>query len=195
MPNKPISYRLNPLPQSQPPTKPVASAIPENLYKPPQTKAKQPFKPSPSHPSPGALIRSSVISSRPAPDPARFQKSEPQTIARHLLEDSDSARLEQLLRRQESKRYEPSQKPLLKLEQLVIVRRPDQLYQIVLSFNQQPITHQVFRTFKHCAEAAAELEQKFDLSIVSAGETEEAMDAIVRAAAARERVELDCAVV
>ena len=194
MPNKPISYRLNPLPQSQPPTKPIAPAIPENLYKPPSTKVKQPFKPSPAQPAPGAQIRSSVISSRPAPDPARFQKSEPQTIARHLLEDSDSARLEQLLRRQESKRYQPSQKPSLQLEQLVIVRRLEGRYQIVLRFNQQPITHQTFRTLKHCAEAAGELEQKFELSIVADGTTADAIAAIVSAAVMRELVELRCAV-
>ena len=195
MPERPISYRLNPLPQWQPPTKPIAPAIPENLYKRPQTKAKQPFKPSPAQPALGAQIRGSVISSRPAPDPARFQKSQPQTIARYVLDDSDVARLEQLLRRQESKRYKPSQRQSPELEQLAIVRRPDQRYQIVLGFNHQAITHQVFRTFKHCAEAAAELEQRFELSIAMDGVTAEAMEAIVGAAAAREWVELWCAVV
>ena len=193
MPNKPISDRLNPLPQSHPPqrpTKPIAPAIPENLYKPPSPKSKQSFKPSPTsaQSAPSAQIRSCVKPSRPAPDPARFQKSEPQTIARHILKDSDSARLEQLLRRQESKRYEPSQRKSPELEQLAIVRRPDQRYQIVLSFNQQAITHQVFKTFKHCSEAAAELEQRFELSIVSEGTTAEAMEGIVRAAVMRERV-------
>ena len=63
-----------------------------------------------------------------------------------MRDDSDSARLEQLLRRQESKRYQPLQRQSLELEQLSIVRRPDQRYQIVLRFNQQLITHQVFRT-------------------------------------------------
>ena len=199
MPERPKTYRSDHPPYLQPPQrppKPIAPAIPENLYKPPQTKAKQPFKPSQSvaQPAPGAQTRSSVKPSRPAPDPARFQKSEPQTIARHLLNDSDSARLEQLLRRQESKRYQPSQRQSLELEQLEIVRRPDQRYQIVLRFNQQSITHQTFRTLKHCAEAAAELEQRFELSIAMDGATAEAMEVIVRAAVAREWVELECAV-
>ena len=196
-----LSYRLNPLPHSQPPqpqrpTNPTPSDLPENLYRPPQTKVKQSFKPSQSvvQPAPGAQIRSSVISSRPAPDPARFQKSEPQTIARHILKDSDSARLEQLLRRQESKRYEPSQRQSPELEQLAVVRRLDGRYQIVLRFNQQPITHQVFRTLKHCSEAAAELEQRFELSIVADGATAEAIAGIVSAAVMRECVELECAV-
>jgi hypothetical protein len=196
MPNNPLSYHPNP--QSQPPqplSKSVAPAIPENLCKPPQTKSNQPFKPSPSaEPQPGTKIRSSFKPSRPAPDPARLQKSEQQTIARTILDDSDSARLEQLLRRQESKRYQPSKRQSPQLEQLSLVRRPDQRYQIVLRFNQQLITHQVFRTFKHCAEAAAELEQRFELSIVSDGATAEAMEAIVRAAATREWVELGCRV-
>ena len=195
MPERPISYRLNPLPQSQRPTKPIAPAILENLYKPPQTKAKQPFKPSPAQPAPSAQIRSCVKPSRPAPDPVRFQKSESQTIAQHMRNDSDSIRLEHLLRRQESKRYEPSQRQSRELEQLVVVRRSDRLYQIVFGFNQQSITHQVFRTFKHCAEAAAELEQRFELSVATDGATAEALEAIVRAAAAREWVELWCAVV
>ena len=198
MPEQRLSYRLNPLPHSQPPqrpTNPTPSDLPENLYRPPQTKAKQPFKPSPAQPAPGAQIRSSVISSRPAPDPARSQKSEPQTIARHLLEDSDAARLEQLLRRQESKRYEPSQRQSIELEQLAIVRRSDQRYQIVLGWTQEPISCQVFRTLKHCAEAAAELEQQFELGKVADGATVDAMEGIVRAAVARERVELECAVV
>ena len=198
MPERPKTYRPNPLPQSQPPqrpTHPTPLDPPENLYKPPHTKVKQPSKPSPAQPAPGAQIRSSVISSRPAPDPARFQKSESQTIAQHLLDDSDAARLEQLLRRQESKRYEPSQRQSRELEQLAVVRRSDQLYQIVLSFNQQSITHQIFRTFKHCAEAAAELEHRFELSIAMDGATADAIAAIVSAAAAREWVELWCAVV
>ena len=197
MPEQRLSYRLNPLPHSQPPqrpTNPTPSDPPENLYKPPQTKAKQPFKPSPAQPAPGAQTRSSVISSRPAPDPARFQKSEPQTIARHMLEDSDAARLEQLLRRQESKRYQPSQRQSPSLEQLAIVRRLDGRYQIVLGWTQEPITSQVFRTMKHCAEAAAELEQKFELSIAMDGATVEAIAAIVSAATVREWVELWCAV-
>ena len=199
MPNKPLNYRLNPLPHSQPPTKLIAPDIPENLYKPPKTKAKQPSKSSPSaQPAPGAQTRSSVKPSRPAPDPvpdpARFQKSEPQSIARHLLNDSDSARLEQLLRRQESKRYEPLQRQSPELEQLVVVRRPDQQYQIAFGFNHQSITHQVFRTLKHCAEAAAELEQRFELSIAIDGATADAIAAIVSAAVMRESVELECAV-
>ena len=197
MPERPKTYRLNPLPQSQPPqrpTQPVAPAIPENLYKPPSTRAKQPSKPSPAQPAPGAQNHSSVIPSRPAPDPARFQKSESQTIAQHMRNDSDSTRLEHLLRRQESKRYEPSQRQSRELEQLAIVRRPDQRYQIVLRFNQQPITHQVFRTFKHCAEAAAELEHRFELSVAMDGATADAIAAIVSAATVREWVELECAV-
>ena len=198
MPERPKTYRLNPLPHSQPPqrpTHPTPSDPPENLYKPPHTKVKQPSKPSPAQPAPGAQIWSRVKPPRPAPDPARFQKSESQTIAQHMRNDSDSTRLEHLLRRQESKRYEPSQRQSRELEQLVVVRRSDRLYQIVFGFNQQSITHQVFRTFKHCAEAAAELEQRFELSVATDGATAEALEAIVRAAAAREWVELWCAVV
>ena len=197
-----ISYRVNPLPQSEVPQHPSKSVPsvepPENLYKPPSTRTRQPFQPASttvwSAPAVITSISSPVAPSRPAPEPRRVQRSESQTIARHLGNDSDSARLEQLLRRQESKRYQPSQTPSPSLEQLAIVRRPDRLYQIVLRFNQQSITHQVFRTLKHCAEAAAELEQKFELGIVASGETAEAVNAIVRAAVARESVELQCLV-
>ena len=219
MPDQRISYRVNPLPQSevpQHPSKPVPSVEPpENLYKPPSTRTRQPFQPASTTvssasatvnpisspvtpfgpaPDPKPTRGNSIAPSRPAPESNRLQHSEAQTIARHMLKNSDSARLEQLLRRQESKRYQPSQKPSPSLEQLAVVRRPDQRYQIVLRFNQQPITHQVFRTLKHCAEAAAELEQKFELGIVASGETAEAVNAIVRAAVARESVELQCAV-
>ena len=202
MPDQRISYRVNPLPQAEVPQRPSKPSIsqepPENLYKPPSTKTRQSFQPAPttvwSSPSVTNPISSPVAPSRPAPDPRRLQRSESQTIAQHMRNDSDSTRLEQLLRRQESKRYEPSQKPSRELLQLSIVRRPDQRYQIVLSFNQQSITHQVFRTLKHCAEAAAELEQRFEFSIVADRATAEAMEAIVRAAVMREWVELRCAV-
>ena len=195
MPERPKTYRLNPLPHSQPlqrPTHPTPSDPPENLYKPPHTKVKQPSKPSPAQPAPGAQIWSRVKPPRPAPDPARFQKSESQTIAQHMRNDSDSTRLEHLLRRQESKRYELSQRQSRELEQLAIVRRLDQRYQIVLGFNHQAITHQTFRTLKHCAEAAAELEQRFELSIAMDGATADAIAAIVSAAVMRECVELEC---
>ena len=197
MPERPKTYRLNPLPPSQPPqrpTHPTPSDPPENLYKPPHTKVKQLSKPSPAQPAPGAQIWSRVKPPRPAPDPARFQKSESQTIAQHMRNDSDSTRLEHLLRRQESKRYEPSQRLSPGLEQLAVVRRLDGRYQIVLRFNQQSITHQAFRTLKHCSEAAAELEQKFELSIAMDGATAEAIARIVSAAIMRECVELRCAV-
>ena len=203
MPEQRISYRLNRLPESetpQRPTKPVPpSDIPENLYKPLHTKSKQPFKPSRTvaqpAPDPKPTSGNPIAPSRPVPESNRLQHSEAQTIARHMLKNSDSARLEQLLRRQESKRYQPSQRPIPELEQLAVVRRLDGRYQIVLRFNQQSITHQAFRTLKHCAEAAAELEQRFELSIAMDGATAEAMEAIVGAAAAREWVELWCAVV
>ena len=203
MPEQRISYRLNRLPESetpQRPTKPVPpSDIPENLYKPPHTKSKQSFKPSRTVAQPGPDPKPTrgnpIAPSRPVPESNRLQHSEAQTIARHMLKNSDSARLEQLLRRQESKRYQPSQRQSPELEQLAVVRRLDGRYQIVLRFNQQSITHQVFRTLKHCSEAAAELEQRFELSIAMDGATAEAMEAIVGAAAAREWVELWCAVV
>ena len=202
MPEQRISYRLNRLPESetpQRPTKPVPpSDIPENLYKPPHTKSKQPFKPSHTvaqpDPDPKPTRSNPIAPSRPVPESNRLQHSEAQTIARHMLKNSDSARLEQLLRRQESKRYQPSQTPSPSLEQLAIVRRPDQRYQIVLGWTQEPISRQFFRTMKHCAEAAAELEQKFELSIAMDGATADAIAAIVRAAVLRELVELRCAV-
>ena len=193
MPDQRISYQVNPLPQAKVPQRPSKRAIspelPENLYKPPLSKTRQPFQPAakPTRSNP-------VEPPQPASDPRRFQQPEAQTIAQHMRNDSDSARLEQLLRRQESRRYEQLQKPLLKLEQLSIVRRINGGYQIVLRFNQQAISRQVFRTSRHCAEAAAELEQRFELSIAMDGATAEAMEAIVRAAVARERVELECAV-
>ena len=201
MPEQRISYRLNRLPESetpQRPTKPVPpSDIPENLYKPPHTKSKQSFKPSRTVAQPGPDPKPTrgnpIAPSRPVPESTRLQHSEAQTIARHMLKNSDSARLEQLLRRQESKRYQPSQRLSPELEQLAVVRRLDGRYQIVLRFNQQSITHQVFRTLKHCAEAAAELEQRFELRVFADGATVEAMEAIVRAAVARECVELRCA--
>ena len=202
MPEQRISYRLNPLPESetpQRPTKPVPpSEIPENLYKPLHTKSKQPFKPSRTvaqpAPDPKPTRGNPIAPSRPVPESNRLQHSEAQTIARHMLKNSDSARLEQLLRRQESKRYQPSQRQSPELEQLAVVRRLDGRYQIVLRFNQQSITHQVFRTLKHCSEAAAELEQRFELSIAMDGATVDAIARIVSAAIMRECVELRCAV-
>ena len=202
MPDQRISYQVNPLPQAkvpQRPSKPVPSVeLPENLYKPPHSKIRQSFQPASrtvwSAPATANPISSPVTPFKPPPDPRRLQRSESQTIARHMRDDSDSARLEQLLRRQESKRYQPSQRQSPSLEQLAIVRRLEGRYQIVLGFNQQSITHQTFRTTKHCAEAAAELEQRFELSIAMDGATADAIAAIVSAAVMRECVELECSV-
>jgi hypothetical protein len=208
MPARPTPYRINPLPQAeapQCPSEPVPLVeSPENLYKPEKMNPQG----LPRRPKPESTIRetSPIQSSeptrayrnhqRPEQSPALTQRQQVEAleIAQRVQDTSQSSRLEHLLRRQASKRYQSSQRPLVELEQLTIVRRPDRGYQIVLSFNQQAVTHQVFRTFKHCAEAAAELEQRFELSIVSDGATAEAMQAIVRAAATREQVELECAV-
>ena len=202
MPDQRISYQVNPLPQAKVPQRPSKPAIspelPENLYKPPLSKTRQSFQPVSttvwSAPATANPISSPVTAFKPAPDPRRFQRSESQIIARHMRDDSDSACLEQLLRRQESKRYEPSQRQSPELEQLAIVRRLDGRYQIVLRFNQRSLTHQVFRTLKHCAEAAGELEQRFELSIAMDGATADAIARIVSAAIMRECVELRCAV-
>jgi hypothetical protein len=201
MPNQPLNYQYNPLPQAKIPHRPAKPApptdLPENLYKPPLAKAKQSFKRSPST---DKLTRSTAPElSRPAPDPSRFQTTEAQAIARHVLDDSRSSRLEHLLRRQESKRYEhwSKRQPLVALEHLAIAKRPDRRYQIILRCTKQPISGYAFDTKEHCAEAAAELEQRFALGPVVdvlGADVAEAVNAIVRAAVTRERVEQWCSV-
>jgi hypothetical protein len=199
MQNKSISYRYNPLPQAKIPQRPAPPTdLPENLYKPPLAKAKQSFKRSPStvKPEPAHNLTRSTDPklSIPAPDPSRLQTTEAQAIARRVQDTSRSSRLEHLLRRQESKRYEPWQKPqpLVALEHLAIARRPDRRHQIILQRTKQSISGYAFDTKEHCTEAAAELEQRFALGPVVEGmtaEVAEAMEAIVRAAVTRERVE------
>jgi hypothetical protein len=198
MQNKSISYRHNPLPQAKIPQRPAPPTdLPENLYKPPLAKAKQSFKRSPST---AKLTRGKPPESpRPAPDSSRFQTTEAQAIARRVQDTSRSTRLEQLLRRQESKRYEHWQKPQpsMELEHLAIAKRPDRRYQIVIRGTQQPISSYIFETLEHCAEAAGELEQRFALGPMVEGmttEVAEAMEAIVRTAVTREFVKLKFAV-
>jgi hypothetical protein len=198
MQNQPLNYQLNPLPQAKIPQRPAPPTdLPENLYKPPLAKAKQSFKRSPSTVK---QTRSNPPESpRPAPDPNRFQTTEAQAIARHVLDDLRSSRLEHLLRRQESKRYEhwSKRQPSQELEHLAIAKRPDRRYQIILRCTKQSISGYAFDTLEHCAEAAAELEQRFALGPMVEGmaaEVAEATESIVLAAVVRERVERWCGV-
>jgi hypothetical protein len=73
-------------------------------------------------------------------------------------------------------------------------RRSDQGFQIVVSGTQHPLSRQVFVTVRHCLDAAVELEEIFDFGGLF-GEwddvTREQAEAIVRAHALRERVELE----
>jgi hypothetical protein len=204
MPNQPLNYQFNPLPQAKIPQRPAPPTdLPENLYKPPLAKAKQSFKRSPStvKPEPAhKLTRSTAPESpRTAPDPSRFQTTEAQAIARRVQDTSRSTRLEHLLRCQESKRYEhwSYRQPSMELEHLAIAKRPDRRYQIVIKRTKQSISGYAFDTKEHCAEAAAELEQRFALGPMVEGmttEVAEAMEAIVRAAVTREFVKLKCTV-
>jgi hypothetical protein len=194
MPNQPINYRVNPLSQTE---------HPENLYKRSQPQEKRlPIRTSPEHPSRATesprLPR--LESSRPRQSPAigQQQLDEAQAIAQRVRDTSGSSRLEFLLRRQESKRDEYWQKrqPLMELEHLAIARRPDQGCQIVIQGTKQPFSRQVFETVEYCAEAAAELEQKFVLGRMLeflGTEGQEAIEAIVWAFVVREWVELELA--
>jgi hypothetical protein len=206
MSDQPISYRVKPLPQVD---------YPQNLYKRLQTKAMR---------TPGAGLLSDhrlsqdtalIInrlsklpeplqprpeSSRPRQSPAsRQQLVEARAIAQRVQDTSGSSRLEFLLRRQQSRRYdsfESNRQSMKALEHLAIARRSDQHYQIVIQGTKQPFLRQVFKTVEYCAEAATELEQKFALGGMLEflnAEVQEAVEAIVWAVVVRERVERELA--
>jgi hypothetical protein len=206
MPNQPISCLLNPLPQAD---------YPENLYKRSQTKVMRTSSAEPSSDyRPGQetasiINRPSKSSEPPQPRPEssrprqssaidQQQLAEAQAIAQRVHDTSGSSRLEFLLRRQQSNRYEHWQKhkPLMELEHLAIALRPDQRFQIVIQGTKQPFSRQIFETVEYCAEAAAELEQVFALGGMLeflGTEGQEAIEAIVWAFVVRERVELELA--
>jgi hypothetical protein len=186
MPNNPVSY-------------------PENLYKRSPSCTASPDRPQVATPltiysieSPPPTPRSE--SSRPRQSPAsRQQAAEAQAIAQRVQDTSGSSQLEFLLRRQESKRYEhwQQQRSLRALEFLAIALRSDQGYQIVIQGTKQPVSRYIFATVQYCAEAAAELEQKFALGGMLEflnAEVQEAVEAIIWAFVVRERVELELAV-
>jgi hypothetical protein len=82
------------------------------------------------------------------------------------------------------------------LEHLAIARRSDECFQIVIRGTKQPFSRHIFETVEYCAEAAAELEQKFELGGMLEfldSEIQEHVEAIILAAAWRERVELELA--
>ena len=202
MPNNPNPNRVNPLPQASIPARPAPvppSDIPENLYKPPLNKAHR-ASVKPRH--------DTAISTRHKPEQPRRddtrsrqslteqQQSEARAIAERMNDPAYTNRLENLLRRQESKRSEQSwqqRTPLMELEHLGVARRSDKRYQIIVSGTQQPFSNQTFATQSHCLEAAAELEQRFELEPIlwlMDGGQQEHVDAIVQAAVLREVVEL-----
>jgi hypothetical protein len=66
----------------------------------------------------------------------------------------------------------------------------------VIQGTKQPFSRHIFATVQYCAEAAAELEQKFALGGMLeflGTEGQDAMEAIVWAFVVRERVELELA--
>jgi hypothetical protein len=208
MPKDPVSYRSNPLPQAEIPDLRGQPAPPQdypvNLYKPlPQQGQCSPTRPSPEA-SPivkPTLPRPHPEPYRPTPTPASRQRTvEARAIAQRVRDTSESSRLEYLLRRQQSKRYshfESNRQPRMALEHLAIARQTNGCFQIVIQGTQTAFSRYVFETAGHCADAAAELEQRFALGgmleFVEA-EVKDAMEAIVRAAVVRERVEMACAV-
>jgi hypothetical protein len=187
MPNNPVSY-------------------PENLYKrSPLTPATSPDRPSQSE---APILNRSIESpppprlesSRPRQSPAsRQQAVEARAIAQRVQDTSGSSRLEFLLRRQQSRRYdsfESNRQSMKALEHLAIARRSDQGYQIVIRGTKQTFSRQVFETVQYCSEAAAELEQKFVLGGMLEfldADVQEAVEVIVWAFVVRERVERELA--
>jgi hypothetical protein len=195
MQNRTVSYRIKPLQQTE---------HPENLYKRSPSCTASPDRSQVATPltiysieSPPPTPRSE--SSRPRQSPAsRQQAAEAQAIAQRVQDTSGSSRLEFLLRRQQGKRYEHWQKrqPLMPLEHLAIAQRPDQHFQIVIRGTQTAFSRQVFATLEHCSEAAAELEQRFEiegmLEFLDA-DVQEAVEVIVWAVVVRERVAVELA--
>jgi hypothetical protein len=212
MQDQPVRYRINPLPQEEVPDRGFKQAPPlehpANLYKPSQPQGQRsPTRPSSiaepltNHPTESpAPPRLHSEYFRPTPTPAsRQQLAEARAIAQRVQDRSGSSRLEYLLRRQQSKRYshdESDRQPRMALEHLAIIQRIDGSFQIVIRGTQTTFSRYVFQTVEHCAEAAAELEQKFELSgmleFVDA-EVLEHVEAIVRACVARERVAVELA--
>jgi hypothetical protein len=133
-------------------------------------------------------------SSRPRQSPAsRQQLVEVKAIADRVQDRSGSSRLEFLLRRQQSRRYdsfESNRQSMKALEHLAIVLRSDQGYQIVIRGTKQPFSRHIFATVQYCAEAATELGGM--LEFLNA-EVQEAIEAIILAAVWRERVEIELA--
>jgi hypothetical protein len=197
MPDKPISYRVNPLPQAD---------YPVNLYKRSPSRTASADRPQVATPLTIYSIESPpqpprLESSRPRQSPAsrQQQQAEAKAIAQRVRDTSGSSRLEFLLRRQQGKRYSQYERcqPSRKLEHLAIALRPDQRYQIAIQGTKKPFSRHVFETVQYCSEAAAELEQKFALGGMLEfldSEIQEHVEAIVLAAIWRERVELELAV-
>jgi hypothetical protein len=147
---------------------------------------------------PPVLPRQHSEPSRPTPA-SRQQLAETRMIAQRVHDRSGSSRLELLLRRQQSNRYnyyQSNRQPMTKLEHLAIARGLDQQFQIVIRETQTPFSRHIFKTVGHCTEAAAELEQKFELGgmleFIDA-EVLEHVEAIVFAAVWRERVAVELA--
>jgi hypothetical protein len=191
MQNRTVSYRVSLLPQAE---------HPENLYKRSHSYTTLPEKPKAAAP----ILNRSTDS--PIPQPPRLESSRPrqfpaigqqqldeaQAIAQRVQDTPGSSRLEFLLSRQESKRYEHwRQQPLRALEHLAIARRPDQRYQLIIRGTRQVIVCHAFETVEYCAEAAAELERTFALAGLlrqRPPETMERLDELVQEHWLREKV-------
>jgi hypothetical protein len=125
---------------------------------------------------------------------AQLQRKESQEIAQRVQGQSHSDRLEQLLCRLDSNKPGVFASPrchLLDLEYLAIAQRPDQRYEIIISGSNESLTGIVFETSQYCMEAAAEIEQQFDMSRFlssPSGETLEIIEAIVQGFQWRETV-------
>ena len=126
--------------------------------------------------------------SRPRRAPAHIQlhRSAHRAIAERVHDRSRSKRLEHKLRRQEANTPDPlqtiSRRPT-QLNFLAIAQRPDHGYQLVFKGTRQTVTQLIFETLEHCAEAAGELEQRFDMGRFldsPTGETLEGIEAIAR---------------
>jgi hypothetical protein len=192
MQNKTVSYGVSPLPQAD---------YPVNLYKRSPSQSTFPNRPNPEAPILNRSTESPIPqpprleSSRPRQSPAigQQQLDEAQAIAQRVGDTSGSSRLEYLLRRQQSKRYEQwQQQPLRALEFLAIARRTDGCYQIAIRGTKTPFSRYVFETLEYCREAATELEQRFEIEGMLEfldGVVQEHVEAIVLAAVWRERVE------
>ncbi|MGB8699927.1 MAG: hypothetical protein WCD18_10970 [Thermosynechococcaceae cyanobacterium] len=157
-------------------------------------------RPIAEQPKPKAQLSRLPLRSRPPAQLTGYEKeqqAEARAIAQRFQENPYSARLERLLRRQQTQTLgvllEESQRRI-KLEHLAIARLPDESYGLTVRGTNRLFCETVFETPKYCAEAAAELEQTFALDWrlgLLSGEAMEQAQAIVQAHVWREWVALE----